>query len=90
MVQTFGRRPCVCAGNGLFGTVWWYFLLLSVYKSPPGVFQCAMEWVIHAAPLLISVTSCFSPTQKMLRWFTQKQTAINNQKIIIVICVHIF
>lgn len=20
------------------------FLLLSVYKSPPGVFQCAMEW----------------------------------------------
>lgn len=71
--------PCLCQDWFIWERLV-VFLLLSVYKSPPGVFYVRWSEVTHPAPLLISVTSCFSPTQKMLRWCTEEQTATNYKK----------
>lgn len=80
MGQTFGpSAPCLCEDWFIWERLV-VFLLLSVYKSPPGVFYVRWSEVTHPAPLLISVTSCFSPTQKMLRWCTEEQTATNYKK----------
>lgn len=80
MGQTFGHQPLSVLGLAYLG-------------ASGGIFCCCLSinlhlvysyvrWsgVIHAAPILISVTSCFSPTQKMLRWCTQQQTATKYKK----------
>lgn len=95
MGQTLGRQPPVCARIGLFGSVWWerlvVFLLLPVYKSPPGVFLCAMEWGDSCSTALDKCDFLFLTHSKDAALVCTATDSDQLQKIIIIIrmCVSV-